>query len=1261
MRRFECVEGGSSKFWEVALDGEQIRVRFGRIGTAGQTQTRACASAAAAQAEQDRLIREKTGKGYREVSAGAPAATAPIAAPAPTAPAPTPATTAPPPAVPPPLAPTPVAPAAAAPAEPVPVPAPTPVPAPAPELAASAEPQPPAQFLWTPAWRRLLAPWRGVDTPSAPPLVEAQCLTEWQQGREGACRRIGSMPSALAMLGAASPAELYALPDGALPDAWRALATQVLIGVRQIHGDVLPARLVWQLAAVRHGLPFALQMVLQAVQAAPASARDYHALIEALDLPALRLHCAAAAAPEYAELYAIAQTAAARSGLLASIAAYLFPTERALLSQALAQLGSGGESARAHLLVGCQLGRAELLQLMAQFGNAWGRFEVTRELLLTLARLGVPESLPLAFKRARLDHYAEHRRPYLEIARAHDSVDALAGLLERFEDKDARALLDGFAHSWPQLAIRLAAERLQQTESAPLRDWLQRFCAAERTALQAARARAEAAIQPLLDDIATRLPPLRPLATLAEMPAWLQQPLWRARKRPAPIRYPTLTPLTPPAQMRWQPGEQARWQNGLTPEQMREQVWIPALRGLSGEDYLRATLRLFGVPEDCHASTLAGARPPRERLQRRHTPASGLLLLLPREAARAVLSAWGPDGWYQMETSQLEQVIAWLDALAPPVLEEFLDLNLERALQLAQPLASVRVASAAASALRQGQRVRRLAQTWLLRHSEVAALALLPALGDRKRASDAQFALHWLLGCGQQPALAAAAQAYGEDGARTLQALQSFDPLQLLPARVPALPDFWQPRSYTRPLLADGRGLPDEVLDAIGEMLAFTPLEPRYAGLDLLRTLCTPASLGAFAWDLFQAWLSAGAPSKEHWAYAALAHLGDDACARQLARLIRAWPTEGASARAASGLDILAGIGSDVALMLLHGIAQRVKSKPLQAKAQARLEQLALTLGLSAEELADRLVPDLGLDEHGTLRLDYGPRQFVVGFDEHLKPRVHDASGTPLKDLPGIQKSDDPLLAEAASARYKALKKDVRTLASQQLHRLELAMVNGRRWNAGAFRRCLVEHPLLRHLSRRLLWGRFEDERLLEGFRVAEDLSYADADDALYTLAENAEVGLVHPLLLSADAAAAFGQIYADYAILQPFPQLGREVCRLSAEQLASDGYAACAGRKVRTVSVYALEARGWTRDGDDSGGMVGSLQRALNGDIVAELGFEPGYIVGNPRSEARQSLQALQLRRAGRWGPEARVHWSEVPPILISEVLRDIERLEPA
>lgn len=70
MRRFELVDGSSSKFWEIETDGGGVSVRFGKLGTAGQTKVKDHGTPAAAAAETDKLVREKTKKGYVEVTAG---------------------------------------------------------------------------------------------------------------------------------------------------------------------------------------------------------------------------------------------------------------------------------------------------------------------------------------------------------------------------------------------------------------------------------------------------------------------------------------------------------------------------------------------------------------------------------------------------------------------------------------------------------------------------------------------------------------------------------------------------------------------------------------------------------------------------------------------------------------------------------------------------------------------------------------------------------------------------------------------------------------------------------------------------------------------------------------------------------------------------------------------------------------------------------------------------------------------------------------
>src|SRR5262249_45462332 len=65
-RYFEFVEGKSSKFWEVAVSGNEMTVRYGRIGTQGQSKTKTFADGPAASAAAAKLIEEKTGDGYVE-------------------------------------------------------------------------------------------------------------------------------------------------------------------------------------------------------------------------------------------------------------------------------------------------------------------------------------------------------------------------------------------------------------------------------------------------------------------------------------------------------------------------------------------------------------------------------------------------------------------------------------------------------------------------------------------------------------------------------------------------------------------------------------------------------------------------------------------------------------------------------------------------------------------------------------------------------------------------------------------------------------------------------------------------------------------------------------------------------------------------------------------------------------------------------------------------------------------------------------------
>ena len=65
-RHFELKDEKSAKFWEVSLEGVTVSVRYGKIGATGQIQSKSFGDAAAARSHADKLVAEKTGKGYVE-------------------------------------------------------------------------------------------------------------------------------------------------------------------------------------------------------------------------------------------------------------------------------------------------------------------------------------------------------------------------------------------------------------------------------------------------------------------------------------------------------------------------------------------------------------------------------------------------------------------------------------------------------------------------------------------------------------------------------------------------------------------------------------------------------------------------------------------------------------------------------------------------------------------------------------------------------------------------------------------------------------------------------------------------------------------------------------------------------------------------------------------------------------------------------------------------------------------------------------------
>ncbi|GAA2149032.1 DUF4132 domain-containing protein [Glycomyces algeriensis] len=554
---------------------------------------------------------------------------------------------------------------------------------------------------------------------------------------------------------------------------------------------------------------------------------------------------------------------------------------------------------------------------------------------------------------------------------------------------------------------------------------------------------------------------------------------------------------------------------------------------------------------------------------------------------------------------------------------------------------------------------RAAAAAWFERHGRSAATALVPdALGaDRDRRKYAEAALFHLARRLGDTAVLAAAEPYGPEAVAGVTALFGADPLEPRGVKIPRPGPWAVPAMFPQVLLKGGdRALPADSVRHLITVLALATPDYAYPGLDTVAETCDRASLARFGRAVFEQWLAVGAPAKDQWALTQLAHFAEDETVWQLAPRLREWPGDGQHKRAVAGLGVLGAIGTEEALRAIQATAEKVKFPALREEADVQIARVASELGLSRDQLADRLVPDFGLGDEGARVIDYGPRKFTVGFDEQLKPHLVDEDGKVRKSLPKPGVKDDAVIAEDAYQRFQALRKELKTVAAEQVARLETAMVTGRTWEPGEFRRFHVEHALTGLLARRLVWLCVHDG-VATAFRIAEDGTFSDADDDAFDLPEGAAVRLAHPALLG-DRVGTWAEILADYEILQPFDQLSRPVAAFTAEELASGRLARFAGATVATGRVLGLGKRGWRRAYPGVGGLVPGFAYVLGSGCFLILEVEPGIPIGHAAEHPQQTLKSVYFADFERFGADPVPPKAPVDPVAAAEALGALARL---
>lgn len=494
------------------------------------------------------------------------------------------------------------------------------------------------------------------------------------------------------------------------------------------------------------------------------------------------------------------------------------------------------------------------------------------------------------------------------------------------------------------------------------------------------------------------------------------------------------------------------------------------------------------------------------------------------------------------------------------------------------------------------------------------------------------------------------------------------DAFDALPKKAAALPD-WVPVATLPPILLNGMKLSEADVTAMLAAFRAQKGEDRPAVAGTIRVHADPRSLDAFAWALFTAWNLAGFPSKDKWSFLACGWLGGDNTARQLTPLVREWPGQSQHQRAKTGLEVLRLIGTDIALTMLNTIAQKLKFAALKQRARELMDLIAADKGMSRAELEDRIVPDLDLDERGERVFDYGPRQFRLVIGQDYKPAVKGPDDKVKTSLPAPNSKDDAEKAKLAKADWTAFTKTLKGVLELQRARLEQAMVTMRRWSVDDFVAFLVKHPVMTHLTRRLVWGQYTSPLAVAStFRVTDEGEYADAKDKPVSLDPNLTVGIVHPMQMSEADRNAWGQVFGDYEIVPPFAQLGRPVYGLEAGEATATELHRVDDAETNSGKVWGfMEKRGWDRGSSSDHGVVMEFAKwypAAN--VTAVIDIEPGIARGGlDMLSSEQQITGCYFLR-GHYNPvayashqdTAKIPLGQVDPVALSETLGDLYKL---
>lgn len=556
--------------------------------------------------------------------------------------------------------------------------------------------------------------------------------------------------------------------------------------------------------------------------------------------------------------------------------------------------------------------------------------------------------------------------------------------------------------------------------------------------------------------------------------------------------------------------------------------------------------------------------------------------------------------------------------------------------------------------------VARLAAQWLVKHPVHAAVGLAGlAAGNDLISAEAREHLQALAG-DQGPLIASAAEAAEPATADLLRKL--LDPFtdksghsaaEAVPDEIAASLKCIKARrmpSWCSLAMLPAIRLPQPasaVVDAGSVVAALMQSElGRPADLvQQLKQLAEPESLAGFARAVFRQWLKQSCPAGEWWVLWAVAWFGGQELHVHLAQQLLSWPHQ----RAVAGIEALVAAGSRAALTRIYALSRWGFMEGMRSQAAEEWQRLAQSAGLTEDQLADMQVHDGGLDGQGRRFFISGDSVIIGTVDEHLRPCMIRGG----KSLPA---RTDTSLAELRKA-WKPFRRLVQDAVSLTVRRLQQDMVDETPRLLSDFRRWVLGNPLFLRIASQIVWTATDVNGAVEAiFRPAEDGELIDAAHSRITLPDTATVMAVHPLRLTAGQKSQWQEHFEDHRIVQPFPQVHREVLgclpgELNARTITRFEDQQVPHERHRVLTDAALWRCGSVND-------VNQIRHFHREGVIACICHDAAFYFGTAAADRTIRLGEIYFVKEDlpvkNWrAAKNHVLVGEVPPIVLSETLR--------